>query len=379
VEEHQQQWPVSVMCEVLEVTRNGYYRWLRRQESVRKQREAELVKQMRVIHGERHRSCFGSPRMHQELVSRGHHVSVNTVARMMRVHGLRASTARKFRHTTDSRHPYPVAKNVLNQDFERTAADEAWAADITYVWTREGWLYLACVLDLYSRRVVGWSMSSRMTREVVIQALQMALAHRQPERGLLHHSDRGSQYASHEFQALLAARGIVCSMSRRGNCYDNAVMESFFATLKKELIYQVEYATRAAARQSIFEYVEVFYNRQRRHSSLGGVSPEAYEQQPRGTCAAAPRSCCASEFLEEGVDKRMMEHVVEEGGNGTATREIAVPGTILPSTAAGPLSGCSPAEPDSVSAGVEECRLSVSLAPAASELMSVEPLSTEYP
>ena len=182
-----------------------------------------------------------------------------------------------FRHTTDSNHRHPVAANVLNQEFEQPRPNAVWVSDITYIPTREGWLYLACVLDLYSRKVVGWSMSERMTSDLVLSALEMALRQRSPGSELLHHSDRGSQYASGAYQALLEKHGIVCSMSRKGNCYDNAAMESFFATLKKELIHQQDYETRCEARRCLFEYVEVFYNGERRHSALGYVSPRQYE------------------------------------------------------------------------------------------------------
>ena len=233
----------------------------------------------RVIHGEKHKGNYGSPRMLKELRARGREVSENTVAKLMQENQLRAATARKFRHTTDSNHTYPVAENVLNQEFNQERANAAWVSDITYIQTREGWLYLACVLDLYSRKVVGWSMSERMKSDLVLTALEMGLRQRCPEAGaLLHHSDRGSQYASGAFRKLLADHGITCSMSGTGNCYDNAVMESFFATLKKELVYQEDYATREAARQSIFEYIEVFYNRTRRHTALGHQSPCEFEE-----------------------------------------------------------------------------------------------------
>jgi len=216
--------------------------------------------------------------MHQELLARGRAVCENTVAKLMTENGLRAATQRKFRHTTDSNHSHPVAKNILNQEFDQSRPNTAWVSDITYVPTREGWLYLVCVLDLYSRKVVGWAMSERMTSGLVISALEMALQQRCPEAGeLLHHSDRGSQYASGAFQRLLAEQGITCSMSGTGNCYDNAAMESFFATLKKELVHQADYVTREAARRSLFEYIEVFYNRERRHSALGYQSPSEFE------------------------------------------------------------------------------------------------------
>jgi len=269
---------VNVMCEVLEVSRSGFYAWRRRKESQRAQRQRELVAEMKTIHEDRDMRNYGSPRMHDELVSRGHSVSENTVASLMRQHGLRASCAKKFRVTTDSRHSLPVAENVLNRAFSQAEPDRIWLADITYIWTQEGWLYLACVLDACSRRIVGWSMQERMTQDLVLDALKMALGRRRPDAGLMHHSDRGSQYASAAFQSLLRAENISCSMSRRGNCWDNAMMESFFATLKKERVHQERYATRAQARRSIFDYIERFYNRLRRHSALGGVSPEQYEQ-----------------------------------------------------------------------------------------------------
>ena len=200
------------------------------------------------------------------------------MAKLMQEHELRATAARKFRHTTDSNHRYPIADNLLNQEFEQQSANEVWVSDLTYIPTREGWLYLVCVLDLYSRRVVGWSMSERMTSELVIAGLTMGLQTRDLGGKELHHSDRGSQYASGAFQKLLADHGITCSMSGKGNCYDNAAMESFFATLKKELVHQEDYETRAAARLSIFQYIEVFYNRERLHSALGYQSPCDFEE-----------------------------------------------------------------------------------------------------
>jgi transposase InsO family protein len=269
------------MCAVLEVSRSGYYAWRERPESERSQRQRELVSEMREIHSDKDMRNYGSPRMYQELVARGRQVCENTVARVMQSYELRSTTAKKFRATTtDSNHSHPVAANHLNQEFEQTGPNRVWVSDITYIPTREGWLYLVCVLDLYSRKVVGWSMSPRMTSELVLSALEMALGRRCPggEGGLLHHSDRGSQYCSGAFQEALLRAGIRCSMSRKGNCYDNAVMESFFATLKKELVHQADYASRQEARQSLFEYIEVFYNRRRRHSALGYVSPEQYEQ-----------------------------------------------------------------------------------------------------
>jgi putative transposase len=279
IDDHRESWPVDVLCRILDVSRSGYYAWRERPESKRSQRQRELVEEMKSIHQEYRKDSYGSPRMHKELVKRGRKVCENTIAELMRSRGMKASTTKKFRQTTDSNHSHPVAENLLNQAFDREKPDQVWVADLTYVSTREGWLYLACVLDLYSRKIVGWSMSSRMTKELVLSAMEMALLRRRPEADLMHHSDRGSQYASEAFQQLLQDENIVCSMSRKGNCYDNAVMESFFASLKKELVYQEDYWTREEARRSIFEYIETFYNQERLHSALGYVSPNEYERQ----------------------------------------------------------------------------------------------------
>ena len=265
------------MCEVLEVSRSGYYAWRTRGPSRRSQQRELLLAEIGEIHLKT-RKVYGSPRIHEELKDRGRRCNVKTVAGIMREHGIRAKTAKKFKVTTDSNHRRPVAENVLNRDFEVQQANQVWLADITYVWTREGWLYLAAVEDLYSRKVVGWSMSTGLTSCLVTDALEMAIERRFPGEGLLHHSDRGSQYASEDYQRLLNKHGITCSMSRKGDCYDNAPMESFFATLKKELIHHEDYETREEARRSIFEYIEVFYNRVRRHSSLGYKSPDEFER-----------------------------------------------------------------------------------------------------
>jgi putative transposase len=217
--------------------------------------------------------------MQKELVARGQECCVNTVAKLMRDNDIRAKTARKFRvTTTDSNHDLPIADNILDRQFNPSEANEVWVADITYIPTLEGFLYLAAVEDLYSRRIVGWSMDDNMESRLVVDALAMAVQRRLPDEELLVHSDRGSQYASEHYQRLLGRHGITCSMSRRADCWDNAPMESFFASLKKELVHDARFATRAAARAAIFEYIEVFYNRQGRHSSLGYVSPAEYEQ-----------------------------------------------------------------------------------------------------
>jgi putative transposase len=277
IDRHRHRWPVAVMCDTLAVSTAGYYAWRHRPVSHRRQRRDQLTAQIRTVHTEV-KARYGSPRMHAELVARGHGCCVNTVARLMRQAGIAAKTHRKFRHTTDSNHGRPVAANVLDRQFTPEVPNEAWVSDITFIPTREGWLYLAVVEDLYSRMVVGWAMAARMTSRLVVDALGMAVQRRLPDAELLAHSDRGSQYASDHYQRLLATHGITCSMSRRADCWDNAPMESFFASLKKELVHHENYQTREEAQASIFEYIEVFYNRQRRHSTLGYQSPAEYEQ-----------------------------------------------------------------------------------------------------
>jgi putative transposase len=277
IEAHRDRWPVRLMCRVLGVTPGGYYGWRGRPASPRTRRREALVEAIKAVHGEV-KARYGSPRIHVELAARGEPCCVNTVARLMHRHGIAAKTKRKFRCTTDSNHDRPVAENVVDRQFKPEAANEVWTADITYIPTREGWLYLAAVEDLYSRKIIGWSMGARIDSRLVVDALEMAVSRRLPGAGLVAHSDRGSQYASEHYQRLLAGHGITCSMSRRANCWDNAPMESFFATLKKELVHDEDYATREEARASLFEYIEVFYNRVRRHSSLGYVSPVEYER-----------------------------------------------------------------------------------------------------
>jgi putative transposase len=277
VQEHHRSWPVGVMCRVLRVSRSGYYSWRKRPPSRRQQRQEELLAKIRIAHQE-NRELYGSPRVCRALRIDGETVSRNTVAKLMREANIRAKQRRRFvPRTTNSTHQKPVARNLLDRDFTASEPDRKWAADITYVPTGQGWLYMAAILDVHSRKIVGWSMADHMESELVIDALRMALHHRQPGEGLLHHSDRGVQYASDGYQHLLASHDITVSMSGRGDCWDNAIMESFWATLKTELIHLQSYATRSEAKQSIFEYIEVFYNRKRLHSSLGYVSPEAFE------------------------------------------------------------------------------------------------------
>jgi putative transposase len=277
IHQHRHAWPVRRLCQALDVSTAGYYAWRERPACARHLRQDALLVEIRAIHAEA-KARYGSPRIHAELAARGHDCCVNTVARLMRDHKIRAKTTRKFRGTTDSNHDFPVADNLLDRHFDPAAPNEAWVADITYIPTREGWLYLAAVEDLYSRRVVGWSMADNLESRLVVDALALAVERRWPDQGLLAHSDRGSQYASEHYQSLLARHGITCSMSRRADCWDNAPMESFFASFKKELVHGADFATRAEARAASVEYIEVFYNTWRRHSSLGYVSPAEYEQ-----------------------------------------------------------------------------------------------------
>jgi transposase InsO family protein len=274
---HRAEFEITVMCRVLAVSRSGYYAWLKRPTSSRKMADQELSQQIKEIH-HHSRQTYGSPRIQAELAENGVNCGHNRVARLMRDEELWAKQKRKFKvTTTDSAHNYPVAPNLLNQDFTASRPNEKWLVDITYIPTAEGWLYLAVVMDLYSRRIVGWAMSDSLERHLVIVALHMALTMRQPPPGLLHHSDRGSQYASEDYQAWLTKYQIQGSMSRTGNCYDNAPMESFFATLKTELVHHCHYQTKAEAKTDIFEYIELFYNRFRRHSALHYQSPVNFE------------------------------------------------------------------------------------------------------
>ena len=272
------EWPVTQMCRVLEVSRAGFHAWRSRGPSVTDTRRETLTEEVAQIHAPV-KARYGSPRMHAELVDRGHECCVNTVARVMREAGIAAKTKRGFRHTTDSNRPHPVAENVLDRAFDPDEPNVSWVADVTYVPTREGWVYLAVVVDLFSRMVVGWSMAATMTSRLVVDAPEMGLSGRR--RGcsdLVAHSDRGSPYASEHYRRRLDEERITCGMSRRGNCWDNAPMESFFASLKKELVHDEDYATRGAATASLFEYIETFHNRVRRHSSLGYVAPAECER-----------------------------------------------------------------------------------------------------
>jgi len=269
------------MCRVLHVSRGGYYNWVKRLEeppSGREMANRELTAAIQTTF-ERSRGTYGAPRIYEELKGAGMECSLNRVARLMRKAGIQARRRRAYKvTTTNSKHDYPVAPNTLNRQFWSAAPNQKWVGDITYIETREGWLYLAAVVDIYSRKVVGWAMDKHMETDLVTSALQMAATQRRPGEGLLHHTDRGSQYASHDYQRLLGTHRMEVSMSRKGDCYDNAVIESFWSTLKAECATGV-YASRSEARQSIFEYIEVWYNRQRRHSAIGYVSPEAFEKR----------------------------------------------------------------------------------------------------
>ena len=266
------------MCRVLEVSRSGYYGWKKQPEGKRRKEDVKLLMEIRESYRQS-RGSYGSPRITEDLRAKGYRCGENRIARLMRVNGIVAKTKRKYKATTNSQHNLPVAPNLLKQDFVASEANKIWVSDITYIPTYEGWLYLTVIVDVYSRKVVGWAMSDRLTAECVIKALHQAIGRRGLSFGCIFHSDRGVQYASADFRAVLKRYGFIQSMSRKGNCYDNALVESFFHTLKTEHVSFYRYATRAEARQSIFEYIEMFYNRQRRHSALGYRAPIIFEME----------------------------------------------------------------------------------------------------
>jgi putative transposase len=278
IQTHQAEFPLRRLCGVLAVSPSGYYAWRGRPLSAQAQANQKLVREIRAVHG-RSRGTYGSPRVHAELRLCGFRVGKNRVARLMRLENIRGRRQKKQPHTTDSRHGYPVAPNRLNRDFHTTRPDEKWLADITYIPTAEGWLYLAVVMDLFSRQIVGWSFAPTLESSLVERAFRMAVQNRPALHGLLHHSDRGSQYAGDPYQQLLAAQRVQVSMSRTGNCYDNAPMESFFSTLKCEHVHWQSYQTRLEAMTDIFFYIAGFYNRQRRHSSLAYLAPDEFERR----------------------------------------------------------------------------------------------------
>jgi putative transposase len=279
-------YPVRLLCELLEVSRSGYYAWVDRPASPKKIADAQLLLEIKaaLVRG---RGAYGSPRAHLDLRAHGVRVSKKRIERLMRENGLEARQKRRFVCTTDSRHDHPIAPNVLNRNFEVQAANRAWVGDVTYIPTSEGWLYLAVLLDLFSRRVVGWATSATNDRELALSALDQALRARRPRPGLVHHTDRGSPYASDDYRRALDAHAIIASMSRTGDCYDNAVAESFFATLKAEHVDHEDFATRAIGTASIADYIEQFYNCARRHSHVGYVSPIEFELRSQTKAIAA--------------------------------------------------------------------------------------------
>lgn len=273
-----EEFPVQRLCKVLAVSPSGYFAWRSRPSSRRQREDLVLLAHVRSAFALSN-GTYGSPRMTRELQDAGLAVGRRRTARLMRENGLRARQPRRFKRTTDSLHAFPVAPNLIAQDFSTERPDEKWGADISYIWTREGWLYLAVVMDLFARRVVGWAVSDRLHKELVLAALRRALVVRRPEAGLLHHSDRGSQYCSIEYQAELRRHGILISMSGKGNCYDNSMVETFFKTLKSELVWRTAFQTRAEASQALARYIDGFYNPVRRHSALDFVSPAQFERR----------------------------------------------------------------------------------------------------
>jgi putative transposase len=279
IEDQRDVWPVRVMCDALGVSASGFYVWRSRPESARKIANRELLSDIRRVHAE-HRGRYGAPRIHAELRAEGQSVSRKRIERVMHRHGIRARAPRRYRVcTTDSKHFLPVAANLLDQNFAAEKPDQIWLADITYIPTGEGWLYLAVILDLFTRKVVGWAMRDHMRAELTMAALTMAIQRRRPGPGLIHHSDRGSQYAAGDYRKILQAAAITQSISRKANCWDNAPMESFFGTLKTELVHQCEYPDRDAARRDLFAYIEGYYNRRRIHSALGYITPEQADRK----------------------------------------------------------------------------------------------------
>jgi len=277
IEKNRLRFGIQKMCRALHVSSSGYYRWRKSGDSKRDIENRKLLWQIRLIH-KKHKQRYGSPRITDELQDNGYNLSENRIARLMSKNGIAAKTKRKFKVTTNSKHNLPIADNIVNGNFSASALNCLWTSDITYIWTSEGWLYLCAVLDVFNRQIVGWSMDNRMTQDLVINALQQAVWRRKPGSGCIFHSDRGSQYAGHKFRKLLSKHKFIQSMSGKGNCYDNAIMETFFHTLKTELIYFESYQTRREAKKSVFEYIEMYYNRIRKHSALNYKSPLDFER-----------------------------------------------------------------------------------------------------
>ena len=278
IDQAKEQFPVQRLCSVLGVSQSGYFAWKDRPACRRQRDDLVLLAHTRSAFALSN-GTYGSPRMTRELQDNGFAVGRRRTARLMRENDIKARQKRRFKRTTDSEHSWPVAPNIIDQDFAADGLNQKWGVDISYVWTREGWIYLAVVIDLFSRRVVGWSVGDRLHRKLAIAALQTALTMRRPPEGLIHHSDRGSQYCSVDYQATLRRHGIRISMSGKGNCYDNAMVETFFKTLKSELVWRTTFFTRADAERDIARYIDGFYNPIRRHSALDYLSPAQFEKQ----------------------------------------------------------------------------------------------------
>lgn len=280
IKENRKQYPLALVCKILQVSQSGYHKWLKNKVSLRakeNQRILEIIK----FHHNKSKATYGLPRIYAAIRKEGVIVNKKRIARLMKLNNIKTKTKRRFRVTTSQSSKAKASENLLNQNFTASTENKIWTGDITYLWTSEGWVYLAVVMDVYSRKIVGWSIGNSLSAELVIRALMMALVHRNPERGIIFHSDRGSQYTSSSFREMLKNYGIVQSNSSTGNCYDNAVTESFFHTLKTELIYWDKYHSREEAKRSIFEYIEINYNRRRLHSSLGYLSPVEFEEKNR--------------------------------------------------------------------------------------------------
>lgn len=278
IKAHLKQWSVALMCNVIKASRGGFYRWMQLQRGYVKPRERYLLFKIKEIYAQ-NKGNYGSRRIYRELKSQGIPCYANQIAQIMKKNGIKAKTKKNFRVTTDSNHSYKVTANLLNRNFKVNEKNRVWVGDITYIWTNEGWLYLSTVIDLYSRKVIAWSVDKRMSKSLVLTSIEEAFSKRNPPPGLIFHSDRGSQYASDDFKSILQTYKAQQSMSRKGDCWDNAVAESFFKTIKRELIYWEKFKTRKEAELRIFEYIEIIYNRHRLHSTINYMSPDAYEMQ----------------------------------------------------------------------------------------------------
>lgn len=278
IKKYSQEFTVKRICQVLKINRSGYYAWLNRKPSARDLENSLILKRIKYYHEFSNR-IYGYRKIHEDLINEGFKCNIKRVLRLMSTNGIYSKTKKKFKITTNSKHNYPISENLLARNFKFEGKDKAWISDITYIYTGKGWLYLCVIMDLFSRSIIGWSMQNNMKTELVIDAFNMAYEKRKPDKGLIFHSDRGVQYASYKFRNLLKSKNCISSMSRKGNCWDNACAESFFRSLKTEEVYFNKYKTREDARRSIFYYIEVFYNRQRRHSFLNYLSPLNFEME----------------------------------------------------------------------------------------------------